>query len=263
MNGVNDTEAVRELLARAVEEAPVHAGDGSATVFATARRVRRRRRAVVTGAVAAVAAAGLLGSGTLPGGGGQRSVAAARDTRGAGIEKLLPEDVGKVREVSLQQLMTGTKPKVDKGEGPYDGDYAVTRGGATGYLLVHVIRMGKQPQGDLCALRPMPSHTDVSELPKGVNRFVPTIKTGVEQCTTEKLSGGRILNTWRNAGWTSGGILHGPRLAARLMLKDGTAVLVEDFSGFTGRGSLGPVMKGHPLTLGQLRTFVLRPELLP
>ncbi|POX47977.1 hypothetical protein C3489_28150 [Streptomyces sp. Ru71] len=247
MSDRNQVEEVRELLGRAVDDVPVPVGRGSESVFASVRRVRRRRRAAMTGAVAAVAAAGVLGSGALPGDGGQRSVAATPGTKGAGIEKLLPGDVGKIRKVSLQQLMTGTKPKTTKGKGPYDGDYAVTRGGATGYVSVHVFRGGKGVPVDLCAGSRTPSRKD-----------------GIEQCTTEKLPDGGLLNLWRHAPWKdAGGIMHGASLHARVVLRGGTMVTVQDSAGFLGKGSLGPVMKGYPLTREQLRALALNPELLP
>lgn len=66
MNQEADTEYVRELLGRAVDEVQVPGSRGSEAVFAKASRVRWRRRTAATGVAAAAVATGLvLGPGVL------------------------------------------------------------------------------------------------------------------------------------------------------------------------------------------------------
>jgi hypothetical protein len=52
-------------------------------------------------------------------------------------------------------------------------------------------------------------------------------------------------------------------LQTRLLLKDGRALYVQDWKGFLGKGSQGPVLKSFPLSRAQLRELALKPELLP
>ncbi|MGW0881039.1 hypothetical protein [Streptomyces sp. NPDC002671] len=236
---------VRELLGRAVDTVPVPAGRGSESVFARASRVRRGRRAAATGAVAAAVAAGVVfGSGVLPGREGQ-NVAASPTAAETGFGKLLPPGVGTVREVSLGQIIKGTtKPLGVAKVGPYDGEYAVTRGGGTGFITVRVVKKAQNVDKAPCAM--------------------PHESPRKENCTQEKVSGGGLLTLWQ---WPAQKAVQpaysGPELNATLLLKDGTLVSIRDWTGFAGKGALGPVLKSFPLTRTQLRELALKPQLLP
>lgn len=249
---MSEEEVVRELLWKAAGTVPVPKSRGSEAVFAQAARLRWRRRAAVTGVVAAAVAGGVVfGSGVLPRGRGQ-DVAASPTAGGfgtgaAGLQKLLPDGVGKIREVSLGQLIKGTKkPPSEKKVGPYDGEYAVTKGGGRGYLTVRVIATakGKYIDPDPCAY--------------------PHESPRKENCTNEKLSGGAMLTVWQ---WPAQKAVQpaysGPELDARLRLKDGTLLTIRDWTGFLGQGSQGPLLKTFPLTRAQLRELALKPQLLP
>ncbi|MGI5139238.1 MULTISPECIES: hypothetical protein [unclassified Streptomyces] len=116
----------------------------------------------VTGVVAAVVAEGVVvGSGVLPGGRGENVAASPTagefGTGAAGFRKLLPADMGKVREVSLLRLIKGMpNAPTPKKIGLYDRDYAVVRDGDVGYLVVNVMRAktvnAKGEEQDPCAL---------------------------------------------------------------------------------------------------------------
>ncbi|MFD8725036.1 hypothetical protein ACFV2H_45610 [Streptomyces sp. NPDC059629] len=242
---MSENEMVRELLWKAAGTVPVPESRGSESVFARAARLRLRRRAGVTGVAAAgVAAAVVLGSGALSGGQGQ-SPAASPAAELTGFGKLLPAGVGKVRQVSLGQLLKGTKkPLGGKKVGPYDGDYAVSRDGGTGFVTVYTATHVKNPEADPCG---MPHETPRKE-----------------QCTRETVSGGAVLTIWH---WPAQKAVQpaysGPELHATLLLRNGTLLSVRDWTGFTGQGALGPVMKNYPLTRAQLRELVLKSDLLP
>jgi hypothetical protein len=250
---MSENEVVRELLWKAAATVPVPESRGSEAVFARASRLRRRRRAAMTGALAAVVAGGVaLGSGVLPGGDGQ-SVAAS-PTAGefgggaAGFAKLLPRDVGKVREVSLLRLIKGVpKAPLPKDVGPYDGDYAIAREDGVGYVTVRVMTakgvQAKQADRDPCKIG---------------NVTPPVLK-----CTDEKVPGG-LLSIWLTpAQKLTQPSYYGAELQARLLRKDGSVLFVRDWTGFLGQGSQGPVLKTLPLTRAQLRELALRPQLLP
>ncbi|MEU1598078.1 hypothetical protein ABZ468_35920 [Streptomyces sp. NPDC005708] len=96
----------------------------------------------------------------LPGGRGENVAASPTTgefgTGAAGFRKLLPADVGKVREVSLLRLIKGMpNAPTPKKIGLYDGDYAVVRDGDVGYLVVNVMRAkavnAKGAEQDPCA----------------------------------------------------------------------------------------------------------------
>ncbi|MFF3463979.1 hypothetical protein [Streptomyces sp. NPDC002619] len=251
---MSESEVVRELLWKAAGAVPVPASRGGEEVFARAARLRWRRRAAVTGVVAAVVAGGVVvGSGVLPGGRGE-SVAAS-PTAGefgggaAGFRKLLPGDVGKVREVSLLRLIKGVpNAPLPKDVGPYDGDYAVTRDGGTGYITVRVMTAkavkAKGVGEDPCA----PKHQPLEMI----------------KCTSEKVPGGALLSIIQWAGIkATQPTYNGTELNASLRLKDGTLLSIRDSTGFLGKGSQGPLLKTFPLTRAQLRELALKPELRP
>ncbi|OIJ65306.1 hypothetical protein [Streptomyces mangrovisoli] len=251
---MSENDMVRELLKEAVGQVPVPESRGSEAVFARAARIRWRRRAAVTGVVAAVVAGGaVVGSDVLPAGRGENVAASptARETgTGAGgFGKLLPAGVGKVREVSLGQLIKGVpKAPKEKKVGPYDGDYAVVRDGAVGYLTVHVMpakaARAKGATQDLCGLP--------HETPRRI------------ACTNEKVPGVGVLTIWQ---WPASGAVQpkysGAELDASLRLTDGSVLTVRDWTGFLGRGSQGPLLKSFPLTRAQLRELALKPQLVP
>lgn len=129
----------RELLGRALGGVSVPTADGTEAVFARAARVRRRR----WGAATAVAAAGVtVGVAAGPGwltydeagpnvGTAQPVGQATRDA--ARFAELLPDGVGEIREVELRPGdLFWTPQYVQAGaSGPYAGDYAVNKEGAS------------------------------------------------------------------------------------------------------------------------------------
>ncbi|MFF3518968.1 hypothetical protein [Streptomyces sp. NPDC002573] len=251
---MSEKDVVRELLWKAAGPVPVPESRGSEVVFARAARLRWRRRAAVTGVVAAVVAGGVVvGSGVLPGGRGEN--VAASPTAGefgtgvVGFRKLLPADVGKVREVSLLRLIKGvSNAPAPKKIGPYDGDYAVVRDGGVGYLVVHVMSAkavkAEGAEQDPCALP--------HETPERI------------KCTSEKVPGGAVLSIWQWAATQNVQPKYsGAELAASLRLKDGSLLTIRDWTGFLGKGSEGPLLKTFPLTRAQLRELALKPQLLP
>ncbi|GGJ11287.1 hypothetical protein [Streptomyces brasiliensis] len=247
---MSENEVVRELLGRAVDTVPVPVSPGSEAVFARASRVRRRRRAAATGMVAAAVAAGVVvGSGVLPGGQGEN--VAASPTAGelgggaAGFAKLLPGDVGKVREVRLGPLLKGVSigkfGKKPKPVGSYDGEYTVARDGGVGIITVHAAEHAT----------PDPAPCDMPhETPLKLN------------CTTEQVDGG-VLHLWQWNWDEDSATRWGSELDAQLVLKDGTMLDIHDSTGFLGQGSQGPLLKSFPLSRSQLRELALRPELRP
>lgn len=251
---------VRELLGRAAEDAgkPVISTEG---VYARAARVRRRRRVAVSAAAVCAVAAGAF---VVPGlSAGQEeaprtsSVAApgkpaGNTERARKLIKLLPPGVGSVEEVFPKVISKGDAKTQDTVEpaggpvgGPLGGLYAVRRGGGVGYLEIGAMVLGGGPgTANGCTGAGAMERTD---------------------CIREELPDGRVLTIW-NDPMT---LIHnfrtqsGPELAARLTLKDGGQLVVRNSTGFEGDASRGPLMKTPPLTRAQLRTLMLRPELLP
>ncbi|MEV6015988.1 MULTISPECIES: hypothetical protein [unclassified Streptomyces] len=258
MNREAETEYVRELLGRAVDEVRMPGNQGAETVFAKASRVRRHRRTAATGAVAAVVAAGLvLGPGVLSGTGHGASVASTPTageytTKAGRFAKLLPAGTGRISEISLVRLFK-QEPKAPepKPVGPYDGAYAVARPGGVGYIAVGVAtasvisaKTGAKGLGNPCKDAP---------------------KDGRLGCTTQKLSDGRLLAVWETP--PSDPALHpvpadGREFEARLVLKDGGFLDVRASTGFQGKGQLGPLLKTPPLTRDQLTELIRNPALL-
>ncbi|TXS38006.1 hypothetical protein [Streptomyces sp. OR43] len=239
---------VRELLGRAAEEAGRPA-ISTEEVYARAARVRRRRRVAVSAAAVCTVAAGAFVVPGISAGGEQAprksSVAApakpvGNTERATALIKLLPEGVGAVEEVSMSDILKDGMPEAEvPPSGPLDGLYAVRRGGGVGFLVI-----GGSPR----------TH----------DRCTPT--TGVlsrPDCVREELPDGRVLTIW--SGPSEGVhsfIQWGPQLLAVLTLADGRQVTVSDSTGFEAYATLGPQLKTPPLTRAQLRTLMLRPELL-
>ncbi|MEV6198319.1 hypothetical protein AB0M19_38745 [Streptomyces sp. NPDC051920] len=257
MNQETDTEYVRGLLGRAVDEVEVPGSRGSETVFAQASRVRWRRRTAATGVVAAAVAAGLVfGPGVLETGHGA-SVASAPTageytTKAGRFAKLLPPGTGKISEISLLRLFKqAPKAQPPKPVGPYDGDYAVGRPDGTGFITVRVA-----PR----------SVIDAKTGGAGLeNPCKDAPKDGRIGCTTQKLPDGSLLGVWETPA--SDPALHpvpftGREFEARLELKDGRVLFVRDSTGFQGKGQLGPLLKNPPLTRAQLTALIRNPALL-
>ncbi|MEU9291579.1 hypothetical protein AB0D57_44940 [Streptomyces sp. NPDC048275] len=249
-----DTDQVRELLGRAVDIVPEPSSRGSEAVFAQASRVRWRRRAAATGVAAAAVATGLaFGPGPLSNN-QETSVANAPtagefDSGAARIEKLLPSGIGKIREVSPQRVVEQVpNAKPPKAVGPYDGDYAVSRDGGTGYLTVHMARLMEAGTGD-----------------KGIEEPCKDAPEGRSSgCTSEELDNGSVLSIWQlNESDISVFPTRGKEFVAVLYLTDGTILQVWDSAGHLTEGHMVPLLKTPPLTRDQLRTLVLNPELLP
>lgn len=267
MSDVRDDE-VRDLLARAAEEAGGPSFD-TATVFAEASRVRLRRRAVVTGGALAVVVGALFTVSALPSGGTDRASATASPsaaapahtelTGGSGREQrlaeLLPADAGEVEEISLAVLLKDADLEAatsDKSQGPLDGWYAVRRGGGVGYLGVALRDQryleakfpdGRNPAHDLCA----PTGTEPPRT----------------DCVREELAGDRVLTIWRQPRERNeDGLEWGEELTGRLVFPDGRALFVRDSAGYRGHGQLGPLLRTPPLTREQLRALMLRPEVV-
>lgn len=247
---------VRELLERAAEDAGQPAISAE-VVYARAARVRRRRRVAVSAAAVCAVAAGAF---VVPGlSAGQEQAprtssvaapgkAAGNTERARKLIKLLPPGVGSVEEVFPEAISkTDAKPQhiVEGAGGPLGGLYAVRKDGGVGYLEVG----GVAPPGFL-------GNTNVCAGAGAQQR---------RDCVREELPDGRVLTIWNDpmtlirssvAQW-------GPELSGWLTLKDGRRLAVRASTGFEGDASLGPLMKTPPLTRAQLRTLMLRPELLP
>lgn len=162
----------------------------------------------------------------------------------AGFRKLLPSGVGKIREVSLMRLIKQVpNAPLPKDVGPYDGDYAVTRDGGTGYIAVHVVNKPKSVDPDPC--------------------HVGNVTPPVLKCTTEKVPGGLLTISLEPAQKEAQPSYSGETLKARLLLKDGRVLYIRDWKGFLGKGSQGPLLKTFPLTRSQLRELAMKPQLLP
>ncbi|WP_432175697.1 hypothetical protein [Streptomyces sp. Tue6028] len=254
-----ETERVRELLGRAVDDVRTPHGRDSETVFAQASRLRWRRRAATTGVTAAaVAAALLLGSGLLDDRGRETSVA-GRPTAGeltsrAGrFAKLLPAGTGRISEVSLLRLVKQVpKAPLPKPVGPYDGDYAVSRDGGVGYISVH-LSTAKEVEAKTGGLGLQDPCKD-------------SPRDGTVDCTSEKLPNGNVLGIHRTGAPDPGTYSYptwGPEFVATLQLSDGRVLHVRANGGFQGKGQLGPLLKTPPLDRDQLRKLTLNPKLLP
>ncbi|MEU4168448.1 hypothetical protein AB0F46_16435 [Streptomyces sp. NPDC026665] len=252
-----ETEHVRDLLARAVDEIQVPMGRGSEAVFAKAARVRWRRRATATGAVAAATAAGLLLGPGVPGAGHGASVAnsptaADRATKAGRFAKLLPPGTGRISEISLARVMKQSQSiALPKPLGRYGGDYAVTRPEGVGYISVHI------------ATR---SETDTGAGGAGPeNPCKDAAKDGRIDCTTRKLSDGALLGVWETPAADSDLAPEpagGREYDAVLRLTDGRSLTVRASTGFHGRGRLGPMLVNPPLTRAQLTELIRNPALL-
>ncbi|MGN5632795.1 hypothetical protein [Streptomyces sp. AC154] len=253
---------VRELLGRAAEDAgrPVISTEA---VYAKAARVRWRRRAGISAAAVCAVAAGAFVVPGLSAGQEQSprtsSVAApgklGGDSARAGkLAGLLPAGVGSVKQVSLAAIIKHATPAQAKEHlyGPVDGQFAVRRDGGVGYLVIGLMnakmldkKLGGGPRDtDLCAALPgEPHRTD---------------------CVREELPGGRVLTLWSDSmDYGDGTPQWGPELVGRLSLPDGGELAVRDSTGFEADTAQGPLLKAPPLTRAQLRTLMLRPELLP
>lgn len=250
---------VQELLGRVADEAGPTALTTDA-VYAKAARVRWRRRAAVSASALAVVAAGAvvvpqLGVEVKP---VRSSVAAPAAPAGASAKRLaalLPADVGTVEEVSFAVLLkqADASQAKEKRLGPLDGQYAVHRGGGVGYLA-----FGVRDQGYLAA------KTGGKGLAEDLCERSPQERDSRADCVREELPDGRVLTIWRPAQDSGDGEPQwGRELAGWLTLGDGTALVARDITGFTGKGSLGPLLEDPPLTRDQLRTLMLSPELLP
>lgn len=257
MNEEAETEYVRGLLGRALDEVQVPGSRGSEAVFAKASRVRWRRRTTATGVVAAAVAAGLVfGPGVVSSGHRARVASAPTageyTTKAGRFAKLLPAGTGKISEISLVRLFK-QQPKAKEPEpvGPYDGAYAVARPDGVGYIAVGVVpasviaaKAGGAGLGAPCKDAP---------------------KDGSIGCTTQKLPDGSILGVWETP--PTDPALHpvpagGREFDASLRLKDGRVVSVRASTGFQGKGQLGPLLKTPPLTRAQLTKLIQNPALL-
>ncbi|MFI1503762.1 hypothetical protein [Streptomyces sp. NPDC020597] len=246
---MNEQDTVRDLLGHAVDTVEPRVARSSESVFARAAALRRRRRVAVTGAAAVVVAGGVvLGTGVLPGGTGGHKAAAAggggagAGARAAGFAKLLPAGVGTVREVARLPVKGLKHPPVQgkRGDGPYDGVYAVTRdSGGVGYITVRARKS---------------SGTTVALACRAPGR------TGVADCATEKVPGVGQLTTWRFPDEDLP--QQSNSMTAQLALKGGAVLTVTSWTGAEG-GKPYRTMLTYPLTKAQLRQLALNSALLP
>lgn len=247
---------VRELLERAAEEAGQPAVTAE-VVYARAARARRRRRVAVSAAAVCAVAAGAFVVPALSAGQGQAphksSVAApgkpvGNTERARKLIKLLPEGVGAVAQVSMADIVKdrGTAQHVvELSNGPLDGLYTVRRDGGVGFIEVG----GAAPPGFL----------------RSTNVCAGVGAQQRRDCVREELPDGRVLTLWDDPMnlVRSSLVQWGPELSGWLTLKDGRRLAVRASTGFEGDAALGPLLKSPPLTRAQLRTLMLRPELLP
>jgi hypothetical protein len=237
---MNETETVRELLGRAVDRVAVPDSPDAETVFARAARVRRRRRGWVTAMAAAVVVTGtVVGPGALSGDRDRAGSTVSERSRASGFAELLPPGAGRVREVWLndQGTVFTFGPLGKRRVGPYDADYAISRDGGVGYVRIRVANHKPTPNiGNMCARITLP-----------------------QVCTSETLPNGNVLQISGQKGESS----WGRDITATLYTLQGPVLFIEDNDGFTGEGSLGPVLDSLPLTKSQLRELAIRPELLP
>ncbi|MER5275424.1 hypothetical protein ABT025_06660 [Streptomyces sp. NPDC002809] len=251
---------VRELLGRAAEDAgqPVISTE---VVYARAARVRRRRVAAVSAAAVCAVAAGAF---VVPGLAAERtpqtsSVAApakpaGNSARAANLIKLLPAGVGSVEQVSLAVILKQATPEQAKEHlfGPLDGQYSVRRDGGVGYLVIGLMDAKTVDR----KLGPNPRDTDLCK-----NRTGEPPRT---DCVSEKRPDGSELTIWSDSmDYGDGTPQWGQELVGRLSLKDGGQLVMRASTGFEADTAQGPLLKTPPLTHAQLRTLMLRPELLP
>jgi hypothetical protein len=260
-----ETQHVRELLGRAVDDVQAPGSRGSETVFAQASRVRWRRRAAATGVATAAVVTGLVfGPGVLSDGQGA-SVASAPTageftSKAGGFAKLLPAGTGKISEVSLMRLVKqAPKAPLRKPVGPYDGDYAVHRDGGVGYISV-TLATRKEAQAKQ-AKQAKQAESDG----KGIEDPCKDASLdGRVGCTSQRLSNGNLLGIWQEGKPDAGSYpTWGPTFSAVLKVTDGRVLHVRDTGGFLGKGQLGPLLKTPPLTRDQLHKLILNPQLLP
>ncbi|MFD8801612.1 hypothetical protein [Streptomyces atroolivaceus] len=262
---MNDVHA---LLERAVAPAG-HPAVSTETVYARAARVRSGRRAAVSAAALAVVATGAV---TLPGFVGDAEteplpVAAAPAQPAEGGEKaerlstLLPSEVGEVRYSGGSVLMLPGRPFKPGTEGgvavhwatddtgPLDGAYAVPEGGS---ITLHTVdaefvadKLGPDASGPgLCARQER--------------------EQSVTDCVSEELPGGEVLTTWSTPqDRRHEGTQQRAATGGRLLLKDGAMLVAGSTARHTGDASEEVPDTSPPLSREQLRTFLLRPELLP
>ncbi|MFI0242313.1 hypothetical protein [Streptomyces sp. NPDC016845] len=257
------TDEVRDLLARAAEQAG-HPSLDTAAVFAKASRVRRRHCLVLAGAALAAVAGGLVTVAGMTPGKTERPPAAASSpartelTGGSGREQklagLLPAETGKIEEVSLPMLVKDAdlaSSTSDDSGGALDGSYAVRRDGGVGYL-----RITLRDRAQLEAKTP-DRHPLTEDL-------CAQTETPRAECVREKLSENRVLTIWRQPREhnDSATLAWGEELTGQLALPDGRVLFIHDSTGFRGHGQLGPLLRTPPLTRTQLRTLILQAELV-
>ncbi|MFE2536454.1 hypothetical protein [Streptomyces sp. NPDC059371] len=252
-----ETEYVRDLLGRAVDEIRVPMSRGSETVFAKASRLRWRRRATASGAVVAATAAGLLLGPGMPGtghgaGAASSPTAGGHATKADRFAKLLPPGTGRISEISLARVMRQSQSiALPKPLGRYGGDYAVTRPEGVGYISVHI------------ATRSETDTTPGDEGPE--NPCTDAATDGRIDCTTQKLSDGALLGVWETPAADSDMAPEpsgGREYDAVLRLKDGRSLTVRAGAGLQGKGRLGPLLTAPPLTRAQLAKLIQNPALL-
>ncbi|MET9556097.1 hypothetical protein [Streptomyces sp. NPDC006645] len=257
------TDEVRDLLARAAEQAG-HPALATTAVFAEASRVRRRHRLVVAGAALATVAGCLATVVGMTLGKAERAPAAASSpahtelTGGSGREQklagLLPAGTGRIEEISLAMLVKDAdlaSSISEVGDGALDGSYAVRRGGGVGYLRI-ALRDRKEMEAKMPGRHGLTDNLCAqTEVPRA-------------DCVREELSGNRVLTIWQQPQEQddSATLAWGEELTGQLALPDGQTLFIHDSTGFRGHGELGPLLPTPPLTRAQLRTLMLQPGLV-
>ncbi|NEA59290.1 hypothetical protein G3I60_35305 [Streptomyces sp. SID13666] len=240
---MNQDQAVRELLRRAVDGlVPVPNGT-SERIFAQARSIRRRRRrariAVSALALAGAVTAGLLLPGAVDARRGQIAAGYSGPTQTALLRELLPPEVGRIE--------LNSKPGSGKDVAIGDGMYLVAKGGKYGEISIHNFAPDGSGAHDVCA------------------EF--DTKRWTADCGKVELSGGRTLWTWRivpGIQLYDDGTKSVAGYCAGLGLPDGRTMFIQVNAGdsLSGRRSDPAWMAAPPLTMAQLRDLALRPELL-
>ncbi|MCM2421556.1 hypothetical protein [Streptomyces sp. RKAG293] len=241
---MNQEQAVRELLRRAVDGVvPVPDGTNE-RIFARARSIRRQRRRARI-ALSALALAGAVTAGLLlmPGTGDARRVQNAAGYSGpaqtALLRELLPPEVGRIE--------LNSKPGGGKDVAIGDGMYLVAKDGKYGEISIQNFAPDGSGAHDVCA------------------EF--DTKPWTADCGKVALSGGRTLWTWRIVAGIQmydDGTKSVAGYRAGLMLPDGRSMFIQVNAGdsLSGRRSDPTWMAAPPLTMAQLRDLTLRPELL-
>lgn len=241
---MNQDQAVRELLRRAVDGVVPVPNGTSERIFAQARSIRRRRQRARI-AVSALALAGAVTAGLLlmPGAGDARRVQIAAGysgpTQTALLRELLPPEVGRIE--------LNSKPGSGKNVAIGDGMYLVAKDGKYGEISIrNFVPDGSGPH-DVCA------------------EF--DTKPWTTDCGKVELGGGRTLWTWRIVSGLpldDNGTKTVAGYRAGLDLPDGRTMSIQVNAGdsLSGRRSDPDWMAAPPLTLAQLRDLALRPELL-